>query len=189
MRSPVGIPDPVISIKRCSFIVVNASIECTVIFTVFRNAYRTFVGTINGSIKNRFVIIAPLNHPFARKTTLDPAELEGQSMVVHEIGSVPHQAVVRLVNEYNISVSTPLELSSNRAIKKAEESGSGIALVSRKVAHEEVQQGTLAAIPLSDTSYTRNFFMVLHKDKYVSKNLQALIDSVNQWARAYHKSQ
>lgn len=145
--------------------------------------------TTHGILEDRFVIIAPLNHPFARKETLDPAELEGQSMVVHEIGSVPHQAVVRLVKEYNVSVSTPLELSSNRAIKKAVESGSGIALVSRKVAHEEVQQGTLAAIPLSDTSYTRNFFMVLHKDKYVSKNLQAFIDRVNQWARAYHKSQ
>ena len=145
--------------------------------------------TTHEILEDRFVIIAPLNHPFARKETLDPADLEGQSMVVHEIGSVPHQAVVRLVKEYNISVSTPLELSSNRAIKKAVESGSGIALVSRKVAHEEVQQGTLAAIPLSDTSYTRNFFMVLHKDKYVSKNLQAFIDSVNQWAHAYHKSQ
>jgi DNA-binding transcriptional LysR family regulator len=109
-------------------------------------------------------------------------------MVVHEMGSVPHQAVERLVRQYNISVSTPLELSSNRAIKKAVESGSGIALVSRKVAHEEVRLGTLAAIPLSDTSFTRKFFMVLHKDKYVSKNLQSFIDSVRRWACEYHKA-
>lgn len=138
-------------------------------------------------LEDRFVIIAPLSHPFARKKILEPADLEGQSMVVHEIGSVPHQAVERLVREYCISVSTPLELSSNRAIKKAVESGSGIALMSRKVAHEEVRMGTLAAIPLSDTSFTRKFFMVLHKDKYISKNLQAFIDSVTQWAHVYHK--
>jgi DNA-binding transcriptional LysR family regulator len=138
-------------------------------------------------LEDRFMIIAPLSHPFARKKNLDPADLEGQSMVVHEIGSVPHQAVERLVREYSISVSTPLELSSNRAIKKAVESGSGIALMSRKVAHEEVRMGTLAAIPLSDTSFTRKFFMVLHKDKYISKNLQAFIDSVTQWAHVYHK--
>ena len=109
-------------------------------------------------------------------------------MVVHEIGSVPHRAVERLVREYNLSIFTPLELSSNRAIKKAVESGSGIALVSRKVAHEEVRQGALAAIPLSDTSFKRKFFMVHHKDKYVSKNLQAFIDSVRQWARSYQTS-
>ena len=58
--------------------------------------------------------------------------------------------------------------------------------MSRKVAHEEIRLGTLAAIPLSDTSFTRKFFMVHHKDKYISKNLQAFIDSVNQWAKVYH---
>ena len=144
--------------------------------------------TTHEILEDRFVVIAPLGHPFARKKTLHPADLEGQSMVVHEMGSVPHQAVERLVRQYNISVSTPLELSSNRAIKKAVESGSGIALVSRKVAHEEVRLGTLAAIPLSDTSFTRKFFMVLHKDKYVSKNLQSFIDSVRRWACEYHKA-
>ena len=136
-------------------------------------------------LEDRFVVIAPLSHPFALKKTLDPEDLEGQSMVVHEIGSVPHRAVERLVREYNLSVSMPLELSSNRAIKKAVESGSGIALVSRKVAHEEVRLGTLAAIPLSDASYTRKFFMVHHKDKYISKNLKAFIDIVERWAREY----
>ena len=136
-------------------------------------------------LEDRFVVIAPLNHPFASKKILDPSDLEGQSMVVHEIGSVPHQAVERLVREYNLSVSTPLELSSNRAIKKAVESGSGIAIVTHKVAYEEVRLGTLAAIPLSDASYTRKFFMVHHKDKYISKNLQAFIDIVEKWAREY----
>ena len=138
-------------------------------------------------LEDRFVIIAPLSHPFAQKKALEPHDLEGQSMVVHEIASVPHQAVERLVSENSLSISTPLELSSNRAIKKAVESGSGIALVSRKVALEEVRQGTLAAIPLSDTSFTRKFFMVLHKEKYVSKNLQAFIDRVRQWAGSYHQ--
>lgn len=139
-------------------------------------------------LEDRFVVIAPLNHPFAGKKTLKPADLEGQSMVVHEIGSVPHQAMERLVNENRLSVSVHLELSSNRAIKKAVEGGSGIALVSRKVAHEEVRMGTLVAIPLSDTSFTRKFFLVHHKNKYISKNIQAFIDSVRLWARSYLKA-
>jgi len=138
-------------------------------------------------LEDRFVVIAPLDHPFARKKSLKPKDLEGQSMVVHETGSVPHRAVERLVRESNISISVPLELSSNRAIKKAVESGVGIALVSRKVAQEEVQMGTLAAIPLSDRSIKRKFFMIHHKDKYFSKNLQAFMDRVVLWADDYQK--
>jgi len=136
-------------------------------------------------LEDHFVVIAPVNHPFADKKTLHPKDLTGQSMVVHETGSVPHQTIERLVRENRISVSIPLELSSNRAIKKAVENGLGIALVSRKVALEEVQQGTLIAIPLSGKPITRKFFMVHHKDKYFSKNLQELIRYVEQWAQDY----
>ncbi|MCG6910293.1 MAG: LysR family transcriptional regulator [Deltaproteobacteria bacterium] len=136
-------------------------------------------------LADRFVVIAPVDHPFAKKRILEPADLEGQSMVVHEIGSVPHQAVERLVREHRISVSIPLELSSNRAIKRAVENGAGIALVSRKVAHEEVRMGTLVAIPISDKSFTRKFYMVHHRNKYLSKNLQAFIRDVHRWADAY----
>jgi len=136
-------------------------------------------------LEDHFVVIVPLDHLFAGKKTLHPKELTGQSLVVHETGSVPHQAMDRLVRDNRISVSIPLELSSNRAIKKAVENGLGIALVSRKVALEEVQQGTLAAIPLSGKPVTRKFFMVHHKDKYFSKNLQELIRCVEKWARDY----
>lgn len=136
-------------------------------------------------LEDRFVVIAPLHHPFAGKKSLQPSDLEGQSMVVHESGSVPHRAVARLVKENRLSVSVPLELSSNRAIKKAVEGGAGIALVSSKVAHEEVRMGTLVAVPLSDRSYTRKFFMVHHKEKYISNNLQTFIDSVRLWADDY----
>jgi DNA-binding transcriptional LysR family regulator len=139
-------------------------------------------------LEDQFVVIVPVSHPFAGKKSLHPKDLNGQSLVVHETGSVPHQAVDRLVTQNLLSVSIPLALSSNRAIKKAVESGRGIALVSRKVALEEVQHGTLAAIPLCGKPLARKFYMVHHKDKYFSKNLRELIRCVEQWAQEYQNS-
>jgi DNA-binding transcriptional LysR family regulator len=78
-----------------------------------------------------------------------------------------------------------LEVSSNRAIKRAVEEGIGIALISRKVAQEEIRSGRLAAIPLADPSMTRKFYMVHHKDKYFSEPLQGFIDMVFKWAEEY----
>ena len=46
MMCTIGIPNPVIGIKRPAQIVVHGSIEGTVIASVFRNAYRPFVATI-----------------------------------------------------------------------------------------------------------------------------------------------
>jgi len=58
----------------------------------------------------------------------------------------------------------------------------GIALVSRWVANEKIEDGRLTAVPLSDTSMKRKFYMVLHRDKYISKSLGNLIDETVKWA-------
>ena len=78
-----------------------------------------------------------------------------------------------------------LELSSNRAIKRAVEDGLGIALISRKVANEEIVNKRLIAIPLSDPSMTRRFYMVHHKDKYLSESLQNFMEMVLTWSADY----
>ena len=136
-------------------------------------------------LEDTLMLIVPPGHPLARKSCLEPRDLEGQSMIMHENGSAPRRATDEFIRKHNISVSIPLELSNNEAIKKAVEGGSGIALISRKVASEEIQTGKLKAIPLSDRSMKRKFYMVYHKDKYFSEPLKSLIEMVHHWASEY----
>ena len=136
-------------------------------------------------LKDQLVIIAPLDHPLTCKEKLTPDDLEGQLLIMHEKGSAPRNAIENYIRKTNLSVKIPLELSSNRAIKRAVEEGIGIALVSRKVAREEIDAGRLTAIPLSDPSMTRKFYMIHHKDKYLSESLQNFIATVFDWATEY----
>lgn len=136
-------------------------------------------------LEDRLVIIAPAAHPLACKEKIEPADLTDQPMIMHESGSAPRNAIDEYIRIHNISVRIPLEVSSNRAIKRAVEQGIGIALISRKVAHAEIRTGRLAAIPIVDTSMSRKFFMIHHKDKYVSEPLQGFIDMVFKWAGEY----
>jgi DNA-binding transcriptional LysR family regulator len=136
-------------------------------------------------LADRLVIIAPPTHLLTRKKKITPADLANQQMIMHEIGSAPRNAIDEYIRIHNIAVNVPLEVSSNRAIKRAVEEGIGIALISRKVAQEEIRSGRLAAIPLADPSMTRKFYMVHHKDKYFSEPLQGFIDMVFKWAEEY----
>lgn len=138
-------------------------------------------------LEDRLVIITPPEHPLAHKKLLKPEDLEGQNFIMHEKGSAPRQAIEKLIRKSNISVKIPLELSSNRAIKRAVEAGTGIALISRKVAVEEIGAKRLKAIILADPSMKRKFFMVHHKDKYISESLKLIIDQVFKWTAAYAK--
>jgi DNA-binding transcriptional LysR family regulator len=111
--------------------------------------------------------------------------MEGKSMIVHEKNSVPYRVLHEFIDKNKLNITISLELSSNRAIKRAVESNLGIALISRKVAEEEIQTGKLVAFPLPDRTMSRKFYTVRHKDKYISAILQRLMDRVDQWAHDY----
>jgi len=136
-------------------------------------------------LQDQLVIITPPAHPLQRKKKIASRDLEGQKLIMHETGSAPRNAIEDYIRKNNVSVKIHLELSSNRAIKRAVEDGIGIALISRKVAGEEILAGRLTAIPLSDPSMIRKFYMVRHKDKYLSEPLQNFIDTVFEWAAEY----
>lgn len=138
--------------------------------------------------EDRLVIIAPNGHPLTRKTDLKPIDLEGQWLVMHEKGSAPRRAIDAYIRKHQLSVKIPLEMSSNRAIKRAVEEGIGIALISSKVAQEQVKAGRITAIPLSDPSMKRKFYMVHHRDKYLSESLRDFMDAVYSWAGDYRAS-
>jgi DNA-binding transcriptional LysR family regulator len=136
-------------------------------------------------LEDQLVIITHTEHPLAHKKKFEPTDLAGQLLIMHEKGSAPRKAIEDYIRKHEVSVNIPLELSSNRAIKRAVEDGIGMALVSRKVADEEIRAGRLAAIPLSDPSMIRKFYMVHHKDKYLSESLQKFIDTSFKWAAEY----
>ena len=84
-----------------------------------------------------------------------------------------------------VSIFKYLEFSNNEAIKRAVESGVGIAIISEKVASEEIKSGKLKAIQFSDAPIRRKFYMVYNTDKFISASLQSLIDSTFRWAARF----
>ena len=140
-------------------------------------------------LEDSYQIIVPANHPLAEKSVIEPEDLAGQSLIVHEKGSAPRRSTEEYIRRHNISITIPMEHSNNEAIKTAVEEGLGIAVITRHVVSKELAMGTLRAIPLSDPAMTRKFYLIHHKDKYISRPLQGLIDIVDQWAAEYRRGE
>jgi len=140
-------------------------------------------------LEDSYQLIVPPGHPFAVKSFIDPVDLSGHSLIVHEKGSAPRRSTEDFIRRHNISVSIPLELSNNEAIKTAVEEGLGIAVITRRVVSKEIDMGRLKAIPLADPAMTRKFYLIHHKDKYFSRSLQRLVDMVDQWIGEYRLGQ
>jgi LysR family transcriptional regulator, transcriptional activator of the cysJI operon len=136
-------------------------------------------------LEDRLVLIAPPPHPLARKKILHARHLEGQPIIMHEKGSGTRDIIDTFLRKNNLSVSISLELSNNEAIKRAVEQGMGLSLISEHVVREEVHGKKLRSIPLADPSLKRKFYLIHHKDKYLSQPLQTFIQTVNDWASEY----
>ncbi len=139
-------------------------------------------------ITDHLVIIAHPEHPLAHKKKITLSDLEGQSIISHEKGSATEQALQNLISSNGLSVFIPLEFSSNKAIKLAVQKKIGVALISRNVAGDEIEKGLLRAIPLADWPMQHKYYLVHHKDKYISEILQNLIDTAERWADAYARN-
>lgn len=138
--------------------------------------------TIREILEDGLVLIVPPDHEFAGKKEIRPRDLEHQHLIMHEDGAATRIITDRYIKKNNISVSVQLELSNNEAIKRAVEQGLGLALVSRWVANEEIEDGRLTAIPFSDNSMKRKFYIIYNRDKYISTSIGNLIEETDKWA-------
>lgn len=163
----------------------TASLNCDLGFISYPVEHKKL--SVKEILEDRLVIITAPDHPLANKKDLKPKDLEGQNFIMHEIGSAPRRAIEEHIRKNNISIGIPLELSSNRAIKRAVEERAGIALISRKVANEEISAKRLKAVNLAGPSMTRKFFIIHHKDKYISESLKLMMDMVYSWTSDYAK--
>ncbi len=139
-------------------------------------------------LEDHMIFVAPPSHLLVKKKHLTYMDLSGQSMVVHEKGSLSYQITNDFLKTNKVDIIISLELSSNRAIKRAVEDGLGIALVSRNTAYGHIQRKLLSVLPFPGPPISRKYYIVHHKDKYFSQVLTQLIEKVDHWAMEYQSS-
>lgn len=136
--------------------------------------------TVHGVVDEELVIIMPPDHVLADRAVLEPGDLQGQVMIMHEEGSFFQEVIKTMVAEKGVALSMPITLSNNEAIKRAVEGRAGITLISRKAAEAEIRSGRLKAIPLASSPGYRRFFMIHHREKPVSPAMQHLLDLIRE---------
>jgi DNA-binding transcriptional LysR family regulator len=168
-----------VNTMKTEHIVANAaSLKCDIGFISSPANHKKVV--MKKIMEDTLLVITPPGHPLANKEMCEAKDLEGQLLVTHEQGSATYDITNAYLKKHNITILNVLELSSNETIKRVVAEGAGIAIVSGNIASKEIEAGKIAAVPLRDT-LTRPFYMVYHKDKYISEPLQNFIDLLMDW--------
>jgi DNA-binding transcriptional LysR family regulator len=115
---------------------------------------------------DELVVFCAAAHPLARKRSLTDDDLRGASWILREPGSGTRQTFDRAMHGLLPRLHIALELQHTEAIKVAVEAGLGVGCVSRIALQDAFRSGTLRACRVPGRDFRRQFYFLLHKQKY-----------------------
>src|SRR5918912_17733 len=124
---------------------------------------------------DEIVLVVPPSHPLTKKKLVRLRDLRGEQIISRERGSATQAAVDNKLRDSEIRLEAVMEMNNPEAVKKAAQSGLGIAFLSRFAVEAELKAKTLAAVRVKDLVLSRELKIVRRKDKYLSRAAQAFI--------------
>ncbi len=106
------------------------------------------------------VIIAPPDHPLAKRRAIAPQEIAGETMLMREVGSGTRMVAERFLAKHDIRPRIGMEIGSNETIKQAVIAGLGIAFISAHTIAAEIDDGRLIMLNIAGLPEVRRWFVV-----------------------------
>ena len=118
-------------------------------------------------MKDELVIVCSPKHRWAGKghLTMKTLSSEPEAIILREEGSGTRGIIEYVIKRFGIERKVTMELSSSEGIKRAVEANLGVAVLSRNVIKNEIENKTLVALPIRDLNTKREFFIVRNKKR------------------------
>jgi DNA-binding transcriptional LysR family regulator len=126
--------------------------------------------------EDELVVFAAPGHPLARKTGLTEADLAAASWVLREPGSGTREIFDHAVMGRMPQLNILLELGHTEAIQRVVAGGLGVGCASLLSLRESLDNGTLIILPTPFWNLRRQFFVLLHRQKFRTYGLRRFLD-------------
>lgn len=121
------------------------------------------------------LVVSPTN-PLARKKFATNQDLQQEKFILRETGSATRAAIISHLQKFDLRVEPIMEMENPESVKKAVQSGLGIAFISRFAAEAELKANSLVAVRVRGLDIRRELKIVYRKDKHLSRAAQAFIE-------------
>jgi len=131
-------------------------------------------------LTDELVLIVPSTHRLASKKNLKPNDLDKERFIDRESGSATRATVAVHLKEWELQLKTIMEMENPESLKKAVQSGLGIAFISKFAVETELKAKTLAAVRIPKLAISRELKIVYRRDKHLSRAARAFIEIANE---------
>jgi DNA-binding transcriptional LysR family regulator len=131
---------------------------------------------------DELLIIASPRHPLALKRQVTLDDLRTAEWLLREPGSGTREEVEQLLLRHLHNLAETRQIGSSEAIKHTLAQGIGISCLSRWVVGDLLDARRLIELPHALPMLTRRFFLIRHRDKFMSPGLGRFWESCSQFA-------
>ncbi|AAY38344.1 LysR family transcriptional regulator [Pseudomonas syringae] len=131
---------------------------------------------------DEMVIVAGRAHPLAGEEHVSLGELQSAEWLLREQGSGTREEVEHLLLRHLHDLQDMRQVGSSEAIMRTLAQGIGISCLSRRVVADLLASGQLRTLASPLPPLNRRFFMIRHRDKFISPSLERFREACRQAA-------
>lgn len=132
---------------------------------------------------DELVLLVPPGHVLAKKKQVTMEEMGRQPVIAHNDPSPLRDRVLRMYEQRHAPLHILMSLPSLDGIKRAVETGLGVALLPRRCALSEITRGHLVAVKVPELRSPRQVRLVYRRDGELSHAAQAFLDIVRKYGK------
>lgn len=125
--------------------------------------------------KEPMVVVCHPEHPLAKNKTVKLSALSSQKFVAFESDIPTRKALDKIFREHGVQVVPVMEFDNVETVKRAVEIDAGVSIVPRTCVKNEVEEGTLAAVEVSDVELARPLAALYKKNKVLSTAMKQFL--------------
>lgn len=129
-------------------------------------------------IDDKLVLICGENNALKNKKSIVLSDLKEQHFLLRERNSGTRELVESVFMLHGISINPIWESTSTEALIHAVSAGLGISILPYRLVISRLQKNNVIILPIKDAEFKRNFFLIYHKNKFMSPLCLEFIDTV-----------
>lgn len=126
-------------------------------------------------VTDQLVLVVGLKHPLAKKKSIKAEDLRKEKFILRELGSATRSTIASHLEKFNLAVQTVMEMENPESVKKAVQSGLGVAFISKSAVEAELKAKSLIAVSVRGVDIRRELKIVYRKDKHLGRAAQTFI--------------
>ncbi len=143
---------------------------------------------VEGEIKSEYILTVPFaidelifiaspDNLLAQNKVIDSNDLKNMPFFVREAGSGTRNLFEEVMAEADIKYKIVGVYNNAESLKKAVEAGIGLSVISSLAVKDELKHKKLMTFTARNISFKRTFRIAHHKNKYITPQMQNIIDA------------